>query len=471
MNWLNRRTVTPGWLRSYSTAARGQVSKATVVRLFLLMLAIKAIITFVVFPLIAHVLGSNYHSELFPDHYDAIAENLATGNGYRVFADTAPTMLRSPGFILVLAGIFYLFGKSILAVQVVQYFMSAGTAMFVYLIANRLVVLPLVSIVAAAVYLFHPMVLVSDSRGGVDTMLMLCMTVSTLLLYRAIDRRRVLDFALLGLAFGVTMLVKPSVALILPAVGLFLIFAPSVWQSSFVLLIRNFAITGLVAGLILVPWVARNYEISGHFVPTMTVGGLAVFQGVEVVKHGGGENKDHADLLDDAAVEQSRIAHEMGLRVHEDFFPQFYNVHDELEFYNELGRRAWEDYRNHPVLLARAIVHNSWAFWFQGRTETATILDLFIMVPFLALSTIGAVLIIYREPRGWILVISIIAFMLPHLVIIALARHCSTIIPLMAVLTSGCLRAVIRAPAERLGDHDLRPAAFPGRPTARGSRT
>jgi 4-amino-4-deoxy-L-arabinose transferase-like glycosyltransferase len=461
MNWLNEQTMTPGWSNysSYPAAASGQLSEATVVRLFLFMLAIKAIIAFVIFPMID--LGANYRSDVFPDLYDYIAENLATGNGYRVFADTAPTMIRSPGFVLVLAGIFYLFGKSILAVQVVQFFMSAGTAIFVYLITNRLVALPLVSIVAAAVYLFHPMVLVSDSRGGVDTMLMLCMAASTWLLYRSIDRQRVLDFVLLGLAFGVTMLVKPSVALILPAMGLYLMFARSVWQSSIVLLIRSFVITGLVAGLVMVPWVVRNYELSGRFVPTMTVGGLAVYQGVEVVKHDG-EDKDHFELLADAAMEQSRIAHEMGLRVRDDFFQQFYDVHDELKFYNELGSRAWEDYLNHPMLLVRAIAHNSWAFWFQGRTQVATILNLFIMVPFLVLSAIGAVLIISRQPRGWILVISIVAFMLPHLVIIAIARHCSTIIPLIAVLTSGCLLTVIRAPVERQTDHHLRPAACRG---------
>ena len=31
--------------------------------------------------------------------------------------------------------------------------------------------------------------------------------------------------------------------------------------------------------------------------------------------------------------------------------------------------------------------------------------------------------------------------MVPHLVIIALARHCSTVIPLMAILAAGCLLA------------------------------
>jgi 4-amino-4-deoxy-L-arabinose transferase-like glycosyltransferase len=453
--------MTPGRVSypSDPAAAKGQLSEATVIRVFVIMLVIKAIIAFVASPMIGHFLGSNYKSNLFPDLYDHIAENLATGHGYRVFDDTSLTMLRSPGFVVVLAGIFYLFGKSILAVQVVQYFMSAGTAVFVYLIANRLVELRLLSIVAAAVFLFHPMVLVSDSRGGVDTMLMLCMAASTWLLYRAIERQRIRDFVLLGLAFGVTMLVKPSVALMLPAVGLYLMFARSVWQSSILLLIRDFMITAVVAGLVMVPWVVRNYEISGHFVPTMTVGGLAVFQGVEVVKHHN-EDKEHLELLEDAAVEQSHIAHEMGLRVHEDFFPQFYSVQDELTFYNELGRRAWEDYRNHPMLLVEAIVHNSWAFWFEGRTHAATIYDLFIMVPFLVLSGIGAVMIISREPKGWILVVSIVAFTLPHLVVIAIARHCGTIIPLMAVLTSGSLLAVMRAPAGQEAGQELRSATL-----------
>jgi 4-amino-4-deoxy-L-arabinose transferase-like glycosyltransferase len=291
------------------------------------------------------------------------------------------------------------------------------------------------------------MVLMLDSRGGVDTTLMLCMAAAILQLYRAIDNNYIRDYILFGLIFGYTMLVKPSVALILPAVGLFLMLAPTIRHGSIFLLIRNFAITGLVATVIMTPWIIRNYEISGKFVPTMTVGGLALYQGVEVIKNAG-NGEEHFQLLEDAAEEQIRIAHSMGLRVREDFFPQFYSVQDEVNFYNELGRRAFDDYMAEPTLLVRAIAHNSWAFWLQGRTETATILDMIVMIPFMALSAFGAALIIRRDKIAWILIITIVAFMLPHLVIIAISRHSSTIIPLMAVLSSGSLLAVTRVSAE-----------------------
>ncbi len=72
--------------------------------------------------------GGELQIKPFSRRYDLIADNLIDGHGYRVYADTSETMLRSPGFVLVLAGIFALFGKSLLVVQIVQYLMSAVTA-------------------------------------------------------------------------------------------------------------------------------------------------------------------------------------------------------------------------------------------------------------------------------------------------------------------------------------------------------
>lgn len=421
-----------------------RLTRAGILKFFLIMLVIKAVVAFIVFPWASQFLGSNYLMELFPDEYDKIAGNLAAGNGYRVYADTSLTMLRSPGFVVLLAGIFYAFGKSLFAVQVVQYLMSAGTAGLVYLIARRLVVSPLVSLVAAAVFLFHPIVLIADSRGGVDTTLMLCMTATIWLLYKAVDKGQAKYFILLGLVVGYTMLVKASVALIFPAVFLYLVLSPGSRAGIGIgTLFRNFVITGLVAGLVMMPWVVRNYELSGDFVPTMTVGGLAVFQGIEVVKHSG-NGEDHWRLLDDAAGEQVHIGQKMGLSMRGEFFPSFYDVHDEVKFYRELGRMAWAEYEADPSLLAHAVVHNSWAFWLQGRTESATILDMFVMIPFLLLAVFGAVMIVRRQRNPWILIITVIAFMLPHLVIIALTRHCSTIIPLMAVLAAGSLLVAVK---------------------------
>lgn len=426
------------------------VRNRTVAIAFIGALIAKAVIAFVLLPSLTHYLGNNYHSDLFTDDYDLIAENLINGHGYRVYADTSETMLRSPGFVLVLAAIFALCGKSLLAVQVAQYLMSAVTSLVTYLISQRLFSCRPVSLLAGGLFLFHPVSMMSDTRAGTDTTLTLCLTVTIWLLFRAIDRRRVGDFALLGLALGYTMLVKASVALIFPFVFLFLILPP-VTRSRFWRLVGNFAVTAAVAAVVMAPWVIRNFEISGKFIPTMTVAGLAIFQGEEAERHSG-NGEDSWRLLDDAANEQIRIGHEMGLRMREDFFPQFYDARDEVAFYSELGRLGWAEYRTHPALLARAIIHNCWAFWFQGRTEKATMLNIAMLLPFILLSACGAALAIQRERKSWILVIAVITYVLPHLVIIAVARYCTAVIPLLCV-SSACIlfapfarRVLIRHP-------------------------
>jgi hypothetical protein len=216
------------------------------------------------------------------------------------------------------------------------------------------------------------------------------------------------------------------------------------------ILIRNFAVAAVAAALVMAPWVIRNYEISGKFVPTMTVGGAAMFQGLYVVQHEN-ENKNDFELLDDASLAQIGIGQSMHLRMKEDFFPQFYSPQDEVRFYRALGETAWHEYMASPSLIGRAVLHNLWSFWFEGRTRTATLLNIVIMVPFLALSIYGGIRAVRREPECWLLVAAIIAFMLPHLFIIALLRHATTLFPIMAILGGAAL-----LPKTRLGQAGAR---------------
>jgi 4-amino-4-deoxy-L-arabinose transferase-like glycosyltransferase len=277
--------------------------------------------------------------------------------------------------------------------------------------------------------------MMSDTRAGNDSTLTLSLTLVIWLLLKAIDSQRQRDFVLTGVVLGYTMLVKASVALMFPGIFLFLVI---MGHFRFWTLLRNFVIVGFVAVGIMIPWVVRNYEISGQFVPTMTVAGLAIFQGEEAERNIS-SGKDSWELLDDASKEQIRIGHEMGLRMLEDFFPQFYDPQDEVAFYRELASRGWAEYRKDPILLARTVVHNFWAFWFEGRTGKATIINVAILAPLILVSISGALLSIRREQNTWILVISVITFILPHLVIIAVARYCTAILPLMCILAAGNL--------------------------------
>jgi len=417
-------------------------SDHSVPSIFFVLLLVKAVIAFLVLPSVTTLLGSNYQADLFPDRYDLIAGNLVDGNGYRMYPDTSLTMIRSPGFIVILAGIFALFGKSLLAVQVAQFFMSAIIAMIIYVISYRILLSKLVSLIAVTIFLFHPVSMISDTRGGTDTTLALCLTATLLLLFQAIESMRAKHFVFAGLALGYTMLVKASVAFILPSIFLFLVLFSTRGKHPLTLT-KNFLLLGLAASVVMTPWIVRNFEISGEFVPTMTSGPMAVFQGEEGVRLGF-SGKDSWVVFNEVADEQNQIGHEMGLRMREDFFPQFYDIKDEVNFYNELGRRAWAEYRANPTLLARAMVHNSWAFWFQGRTEMATFINIIIMVPFICLSAYGGFVMVRQNKWTWLLIVSVVAFYLPHIVILAVARYSAPLIPIMAILSAGALHRLLR---------------------------
>jgi hypothetical protein len=199
-----------------------------------------------------------------------------------------------------------------------------------------------------------------------------------------------------------------------------------------------------------VPWVVRNYLVSGQFVPTMTVGGLAMFQGVHVVKNLG-SGKEHWQLIDEAAADQLRVAREMNLRVRPEFFPQFYAPADEISYYDELGRRAWEELRSSPALLLRALGHNAWAFWFQGRSSRATLLNVLLTAPFLILMVLGAWRSRGAHTAHAAVLSAIVALILPYLLIIGMARYHVPLIPLVAIFAAVPIAELLVTAARPLG--------------------
>ena len=99
--------------------------------------ALKAFLLFVVIPYLQHVSPTTYQAEKFPDWYDRIAMNLMEGNGYRFYPDTTETMLRTPGWVIVLAGIFSVFGHSLVATKAFNLIFSFATACLVFILGKR----------------------------------------------------------------------------------------------------------------------------------------------------------------------------------------------------------------------------------------------------------------------------------------------------------------------------------------------
>ena len=94
-----------------SKANVDQTIKANVKVVAILILLLHVTILFFVIPrLSSHVAGS-YIPKIFGDGYDQLAENLVNGNGYRFYPDTALTLMREPGYPILLAGLTMAFGR------------------------------------------------------------------------------------------------------------------------------------------------------------------------------------------------------------------------------------------------------------------------------------------------------------------------------------------------------------------------
>src|SRR5579883_3033306 len=89
-----------------------------------------AVILFFVLPRATAALSSDYarYSLGFADGYEAIADNLVSGRGYRFEPYASLIMMREPGYPLFLAGVFRLGGDRIEAARWANWLLSIGIA-------------------------------------------------------------------------------------------------------------------------------------------------------------------------------------------------------------------------------------------------------------------------------------------------------------------------------------------------------
>lgn len=163
----------------------------------------------------------------------------------------------------------------------------------------------------------------------------------------------------------------------------------------------------------------------------MTVGGMSIHQGVYIVKNYT-LSKPHSDLIQEANDKEIAIADEMGLKFQRDFYPRFYRTSDELAFYGRIGDKALQEYSRSPWLILKSILINSFAFWFQGRSHKATLMNTAVTLPVLVAFFNGILIAKHRGCDYLGVIAALVAYILPHLLILSLARYYIPIVPLLA---------------------------------------
>lgn len=370
------------------------------------------------------------------DNYDVIADNIRHGYGYRFSPDTALTLMREPGYPYFLALLEWLFGAGLAAPIVANLVLSSCSALLISRLGRSISPLPWAPQIAALLFLLHPGVVVAELRSGVEIPFIFMLLCFFLALRRALHTERVRDYLIAGLVLGLTSCIR-STALLFPPFLLVYHWARqrswrSIWQASI-----RVAATMLVAFLVLTPWIVRNYELVGKFIPTASVGGVAMQVGNYICTHDDGKKGFHERDVE-AATQRQQLASQLGYRFTGDYYQYFYDPRDEVSFNAELSHRVTEQYLHSPAIFAKCAAENLVSFWFAGKTSTSTMLNVCIQLPYLALALVGIILG-FRQADGALLaclllfVVYTIAVYAP---IHAQARYSVPMVPVLALFAA-----------------------------------
>lgn len=198
--------------------------------------------------------------------YDRLGVGLATSGQFTRFPNApvfVPEVIRTPGYPAFVAAVYVLFGNSNhMAVAIAQAFVFAGICLMVFAITRRIagndtgVLAAAIAAAYSPLPYFGALILTELWTAFVATAAMLMCII-------ALKSARLRDFAIAGILFSATTLVRPAFVL-MPF--FFAIAVPIlVRRQRTAAALKNWAVLCVAATLTLAPWFFYNYVNLGQF--------------------------------------------------------------------------------------------------------------------------------------------------------------------------------------------------------------
>ena len=213
--------------------------------------------------------------------YLAISRSMVAGTGYSItssplegidsFQGEIPTRMRQPLYPLFLVATYWWMGKSTLCVQMTQVLLNLFAFYLLFRIAQRSFQnrLWLGSLIGLALY--FPVWLASVFILT-ETLFIFLVVLSMSFLQTALERQRLMYFALSGAVLGAATLTRPI------GVSLILLSFLVIWNHRMLRkALADWAILAVFAALVLFPWFLRNATVLGDFTPLSSEGGYGLW--------------------------------------------------------------------------------------------------------------------------------------------------------------------------------------------------
>jgi 4-amino-4-deoxy-L-arabinose transferase-like glycosyltransferase len=392
----------------------------------------------------------------FGDLYDLIAKNLDEGNGYRVDPAMGYTMLREPGYPLLLAVVFKLAGYGIQQARVVCVLLAFGAALILLRLTREITGDAITALAAALLFLLYPGVLVAEARAGIEVPSIFTVLLFMLALYSAVENGSLWRYWVAGLLLGAAVLVRSEVLLFPFLLLVYLLLAARSWVDRGKV-VERIAMLAVGAAVVVSPWVTRNYLLVHQFVPTATVAGVAAQEGLFTC-----ENAELAEPFfmgqTRAGFERVELARQLGRPFIGPYYQLFSTANDEVAFNQVLLKHVSTEYRIHPELLARCAAKNLFFnFWFLGKRQQSTLMNVAMQAPLLGLA-LGGVSVLRKRGllrKAGLVLLYILYIPALHALIIAHARHSMLIVPFLATLAAAFLVSAWRTLRRKNSDAPL----------------
>ena len=370
-----------------------------------------------------------FHPPLLSDskEYHDIAQSVVHGEGFTI--DGKPTAFRLPGYPIILAATYFIFGYSRIPIALVQLLADLASCVLVFAIGRKLIS-EKVGIVAAWIFALFPIQILYVPHVMTETLFTTIFLATIWLSLQ--DYLTAKKSVVIGLLVGAGILIR-STALILP-----LVIYIHRWKGGEEAKkgLRSLSIIGIMALLVVSPWLIRNLVQFERFSLTSN-GGVNFWMGSHAGATGSYSYPQNNPLTTvQNEFERSDLGVRLGL--------EFIRSHP-FEYAEVVAKKFVRFFSPDYWLMMTLEYKPEWAFAPNASTifsQFSPFDILLLHLPYAAVLFMGVFGLVCGRPedeRGEFLFrLLILSWLLVHLVVVADARYRFPIMPVFFLSAAYC---------------------------------